>query len=66
MLIKGEPRFSPWVPADLASRCGALELKRAPARPEGFEPVAAEFRNLYWRVRRPDGNGCGASDPHAS
>ena len=66
VLIKGEPRFSPWVPADLASRCGALELKRAPARPEGFEPVAAEFRNLYWRVRRPDGNGCGASDPHAS
>ena len=33
VLIKGEPRFSPWVPADLASRCGALELKRAPARP---------------------------------
>ena len=66
VLIKGEPRFSPWVPADLASRCGALELKRAPARPEGFEPVAAEFRNLYWRVRRPDGNGCGASDRHAS
>ena len=30
---QGELRFSPWVPADLASRCGALELKRAPARP---------------------------------
>ena len=59
-------RVSAPAPADLASRCGALELKRAPARPEGFEPVAAEFRNLYWRVRRPDGNGCGASDPHAS
>ena len=61
---QGRAAFQP-LPADLASRCGALELKRRRPGPS-FEPVAAEFRNLYWRVRRPDGNGCGASDPHAS
>ncbi|NMK47487.1 glycosyltransferase family 39 protein [Achromobacter sp. Bel] len=58
VLIDGQPRFSPWVPAGLAAACGALEL-RLNARPEGFEPVGADFPGLYWRLL-PPGAACGA------
>lgn len=58
VLIDGQPRFSPWVPAGLAGACGALELSLN-TRPEGFDPVGADFPGLYWRVRPPV-TACGA------
>lgn len=58
VLIDGQPRFSPWVPAGLAAACGVLELS-VKARPPGFDPVGDDFPGLYWRVQ-PPGAACGA------
>lgn len=52
VLIDGQLRFSPWVPAGLAKACGVLELElngRAP----GFAALGREFPGLHWRATPP-------------
>lgn len=56
VLIDGQPRLSPWVPAGLVEACGVLELSLN-TRPEGFAPVGGAFPGLYWRVLPPGPTG---------
>lgn len=53
VLIDGQSRFSPWVGPALLADSGALELRKAKAPPEGFQPVGPDFPLLYWRARPP-------------
>ncbi|WP_454694080.1 ArnT family glycosyltransferase [Achromobacter aegrifaciens] len=52
VLIDGQLRFSPWVPKDMATACGALELELKAPGP-GFVAVGRDFPGLYWRATRP-------------
>ncbi|MEO6407922.1 MAG: glycosyltransferase family 39 protein [Burkholderiaceae bacterium] len=52
VLIDGRFDRSPWVPADLVQRCGALELGSM-GLPGQVEPVGPEFPGLAWRIVKP-------------
>ena len=53
VLIDGHFRNSPWVPGDLVSSCGALEVIRASLQPANATPVGAAFPGIYWRSIKP-------------
>jgi len=53
VLIDGRVDRSPWVPADLVSRCGAVELGPADTVIDG-RPLGPQFPGLAWRVVRRD------------
>lgn len=55
VLIDGDLNNSPWVPIDMVSRCGALEIVRAQSQPIDAAPVGTDFPKLYWRIIKPDG-----------
>lgn len=65
VLVDGRYDRSPWVTPDLVSACGAVELARAAARPEGWHAAGTPFRNLYWRVIPPrvTETGCPLASP---
>lgn len=53
VLIDGHFRTSPWVPEDLVSRCGALEIIKAQQQPVNTTPVGVSFPGIYWRSIQP-------------
>ena len=54
VLIDGDFHNSPWVPIDMVSRWGALEIVRASSQPIDAAPVGMDFPKLYWRIIKPD------------
>ena len=60
VLIDGQIDDSPWVPKDLVSRCGAVEIVRAQRQPATATPVGAAFPGIYWRAihRSPNARPC--------
>lgn len=61
MNVRGQYRFSPWVPEDLVERCGAVELFDAPPLPAPARGLPGPWSRLDWRIVPPQ-PGAGPCD----
>ena len=53
VLIDGRYDISPWVPADLVRRCGALQIGSR-TQVEGGLPIGIDFPDMYWKIVHPE------------